>query len=402
MSHAPERPPSEPLATTDAYRQLLLDGTPLIDVRAPVEFARGALPGAINLPLMDDDERHQVGIRYKQAGQDKAIELGKRLVDPAKRAARTEAWAAQLRSRPETLVYCFRGGLRSRIAQVWLAEAGATRPLIDGGYKAVRQFLIAELERQCRHTRFTLLAGRTGSGKTLLLKRLARHVDLEGIARHRGSSFGNLGAEQPSPIDVEHGITLALMRLEADLPAAPDAASLPDADRRVWLEDEGKLIGRVCLPPTLREAMARAPAVVLDTPMPVRIANCFEDYVPDLLSRYREGRDPAAGFEAYAEHHRQSLGRIRKRLGGVRHAQATELLEQALNAHREHDDTGGYAAFIELLLGHYYDPMYDYQLSQKRRRILFRGSAEDILAWSLPAHQDGAHPGSGNEVTASS
>ena len=377
--------PTQALASTDAYRALLLDGTPLIDVRAPVEFARGCLPGAVNLPLMNDTERHEVGIRYKQAGQDKAIELGARLVDGPRRAERTQAWHAYVKAHPEAVLYCFRGGLRSRIAQSLLSENGVTRPLIDGGYKRVRQFLMEELERLCATTSFTLLAGRTGSGKTLLLARLARHVDLEGIARHRGSSFGNMATEQPSAIDVEHAITVALMWLEASM-SVQDPPSMSTgsnrAARRVWLEDEGKLIGRVCLPPVLREAMGTAPAVVLTVPMQTRIDNCFEDYVPDLLSRYREGRDGAAGFEAYAEHHRQSLARIRKRLGGVRHAQAGEMLEQALRAHREHGDTSGYAPFIELLLTHYYDPMYDYQLSQKRRRVLFGGDERQILDWA--------------------
>jgi len=382
MRPASERLPTEPLASTDAYRRLLLDGVPLIDVRAPVEFARGSLPGAINLPLMVDEERHLVGIRYKQAGQDKAIELGAQLVDEQQRRLRTEAWRAHVQTHPDAVVYCFRGGLRSRIAQAWLYEVGVTRPLIEGGYKAVRQYLIEELERQCARTSFSLVAGRTGSGKTLLLKCLERHVDLEGIACHRGSSFGNLAVEQPSPIDVEHAITLALMRLDASLPERDDADRASLARRRVWLEDEGKLIGKVCLPPALRAAMARAPAVVLETSMAVRIANCLEDYVPDLLARYARGRDADSAFEAYADHHRQSLARIRKRLGGVRHAQATDLLERALRAHREHGDTSGYAALIELLLTHYYDPMYDYQLLQKRRRILFSGSDEDILAWS--------------------
>jgi len=373
--------PAEALASTDAYRALLLDGTPLIDVRAPVEFARGALPGAVNLPLMNDQERHEVGIRYKQAGQAKAIELGAQLVDGPSRAVRTQAWHDHVQAHPEAVLYCFRGGLRSRIAQFLLSETGVTRPLIEHGYKRVRQFLIDELERLCAATPFTLLAGRTGSGKTLLLARLARHVDLEGIARHRGSSFGNMAAEQPAAIDVEHAITVALMRLEAALPER-DPAPLPERARRVWLEDEGKLIGRVCLPPVLRDAMGRAPAVVLKVPMRTRIETCFEDYVPDLLSRYRAGRGEAAAFEAYADHHRQSLGRIRKRLGGVRHTQAGEMLDQALHAHREHDDTSGYAAFIELLLTHYYDPMYDYQLSQKRRRVLFSGDEQQILDWA--------------------
>lgn len=369
--------PQQAISVRRDLRRLLLDGVPIIDVRAPIEFERGAVPAAVNLPLMNDEERHQVGLRYKQAGQDKAIELGAQLVDAQARQTRTAAWAAYADAHPDAVLCCFRGGLRSRIAQAWLAETGTVRPLVDGGFKALRQYLIDELERLCAQPRFTLLAGRTGTGKTLLLRQLARHIDLEGIARHRGSSFGGLGTEQPGPIDVENRIAIELMRLDA---AVPDSAT--DVARRVWLEDEAKLIGRVCLPLPLRDAMASAPAVVLETPMEQRIATCFDDYVRDLLARYRQGRSPDAAFDVFAEHHRGSLMRIRKRLGGVRHAHAVQLLEAALHAHREHGDTSGYGAGIELLLTHYYDPMYDYQLSQKRRRILFRGDAQAILSWS--------------------
>ena len=121
----------------------------------------------------------------------------------------------------------------------------------------------------------------------------------------------------------------------------------------------------------------------VETPLEVRVANCIDDYVHDLLARFvaAHGGDREAGFEAYAEQHRASLSRIVKRLGTERHAVATGLLETALAAHRDSGEASGYAPFIELLLTEYYDPMYDYQLGQKRRRILFAGDADALVDW---------------------
>ena len=119
---------------------------PLIDVRAPIEFAAGALPGAINLPLMDDDERREVGIRYKHAGQASAVELGNRLVSGESREARLVAWEQAIKAAPDSVIYCFRGGMRSKISQQWLAERGYPLPRIRGGWKAMRTRFIETLE----------------------------------------------------------------------------------------------------------------------------------------------------------------------------------------------------------------------------------------------------------------
>ena len=130
-------------------RALFLSQRPLLDVRAPVEFAEGAFPHASNLPLLTDEERHQVGIRYKQQGQDAAIELGYALVDAPSKAARIAAWASWARQHPEGVLYCFRGGLRSRLTQQMLAqEAGIIVPRVAGGYKAMRRFLLETMQQE--------------------------------------------------------------------------------------------------------------------------------------------------------------------------------------------------------------------------------------------------------------
>lgn len=116
---------------SDDYRQIFLSGLPLMDARAPVEFHKGAFPGAVNLPLMNDIERQKVGTCYKVHGQQAAIELGHKLVCGAIKEERIAAWAAFARANPEGYLYCFRGGLRSQITQQWLREeAGIELSLI--------------------------------------------------------------------------------------------------------------------------------------------------------------------------------------------------------------------------------------------------------------------------------
>lgn len=365
--------PAKPGRTTGDYRALFLSDTPLMDVRAPVEFDKGAFPGSVNLPLMSDAERHEVGIRYKEAGQQSAIEYGARLVTPALRNERMAAWKAFAEKNPDGVLYCFRGGLRSRITQMWLHEAGIDMPLVEGGYKAMRSFLMQVLTDLCAGMQLTLIGGRTGNGKTLLIRQLGSSVDLEGLANHRGSSFGGMGTLQPRNIDFENAVTVELMKLnEAGI-------------RQVYLEDEARLIGRVCLPDTLRNTMQQAPILILQCDMEQRIRNCFDDYVPDLLQRYQAIHGEEDGFAAYAEHHRNSLFRIRKRFGPEKHRHALELLDLALERHARHDDTSAYPDFIELLLRDYYDPMYDYQLSRKLQRVVCKGTSDELLQWV--AHQ---------------
>ena len=125
------------------FRHIFLNDVPMMDVRAPVEFGQGAFPGVVNHPLMNDDERQQVGTCYKQKGQDAAIALGHQLVSGATKQQRIEAWAGFAQAQPQGVLYCFRGGLRSQIVQQWLkSEAGIDYPRVIGGYKALRSFLI--------------------------------------------------------------------------------------------------------------------------------------------------------------------------------------------------------------------------------------------------------------------
>lgn len=369
QQHAIEAP-GKARETRQDYRELMLNDIPLLDVRAPVEFVKGAFPMSVNLPLMTDEERHLTGIRYKESGQQSAIELGAELVGPELRKERVEQWRQFVQQHPDAVLYCFRGGLRSRITQHWLHEAGVDLPLVEGGYKALRTFLINTLKELCESLDFTLIGGRTGNGKTLLIHALGRTVDLEALAHHRGSSFGGMAQEQPSNIDFENAVAIALMKLEHS------------GAQRVFLEDEAHLIGRVCLPETLRDTMQQAPIVILECDMQTRIQHCFDDYVPDLLKRYQDRLGEQQGFAAFREHHKGSLSRIQKRFGGKNYQESLSQLEAALDRHENHGDTDGYAAFIERLLKDYYDPMYDYQLSKKQHRVIFKGTFHDIVSWA--------------------
>jgi len=356
-------------ADTDDYRALFLADVPLLDTRAPAEFERGAFPTARNLPLMTDDERAAVGTCYKQRGQAAAIALGHELVAGAVREQRLAAWAAFARAHPDGYLYCFRGGLRSQIVQRWLAGAGIAYPRVTGGYKALRRFLIDSVPASIAGLDIVLVSGRTGSGKTRLLPRLPRSVDLEGLARHRGSTFGRLLEPQPTQIDFENALAIALLQHAAG------------ARRTVYIEDEGRNIGRLYLPRELRERMAAAPRVELDHPLADRVEVVLEDYVIDLGERFRA----AAGDDGPARHRGRlqgDLARARKRLGGERYQAVSALMDQAFADQARGEGLDGHRAWIARLLHEYYDPMYDYQAAQRDGPVLARGRREALAAWA--------------------
>ncbi len=360
-----------PRADTADYRQLFLDGVPFLDLRSPGEFAHGAFPTAHNLPLMSDQERAAVGTCYKRRGQAAAIALGHRLVSGAERERRVAAWCEFARSHPGGYLYCWRGGLRSQTVQQWLADEGIAYPRVSGGYKALRRFLLDELEHSLARARLVLISGRTGTGKTRVVTALERAVDLEGLARHRGSSFGHLPEGQPSQVDFENSVSIALLQLLARGDDGP-----------VYLEDEGRLIGRLALPENLLEQMQRAPMAVVEESLAQRVEIILQDYVVDLARRYGESHGPAAGAELHREQLLESLDRIRKRLGGERHRDIRGLMQQAFAVQAATGDIEAHRAWIAALLETYYDPMYNYQLSRHSGEMLFRGDRAAVIAWA--------------------
>ncbi len=351
------------------FRSLLLNNTPLMDVRAPVEYARGAFPCAANLPLLEDVERQRIGTCYKQEGQDAAIALGHRLVQGEIRQARIERWQAWLAAHPDAWLYCFRGGLRSAIVQQWLAEAGTPCPRVPGGYKAMRQFLVETIE-QASHTRpLLVIAGATGCAKTHLLRRLPEGVDLEGHARHRGSAFGALLDGQPSQIDFENALAIDLLRQE----------HRPGG--RLVLEDESHAIGSLSVPFVLYTAMKAAPIALIEEPLDVRADTILNDYIRSNLADF-ERADPERAFSQFAQYLLGSLDRITRRLGGERHVELRRLMEEALATQERTGDTEAHRCWITRLLQEYYDPMYRHQLAKRLDRVVFRGNGRQFLAWA--------------------
>jgi len=359
------------LANTDQYRALFLNDVPMMDVRAPIEFNQGAFPTSVNVPLLDDAQREAVGTRYNEQGQDAAIALGWQLATPLVQAQRIESWLAFIQTYPAGYLYCFRGGLRSRLSQQLIQSAGIEYPLVTGGYKAMRRFLLEALTQASASIPLKLIGGRTGSGKTEVIRQLARSVDLEGLANHRGSAFGRQISPQPPQITFENRLSIALMKQQQVQSAGP-----------LFVEDEGKLIGRVALPECFRVAMLSSPLVVLEASISDRVNTTLTEYVVDALPQYEQTFGPEQGFQRFRQQCLDSVDRIRKRLGGKRHQQLSELFREAFDVLARTGDVDAFRPGIQSLLVDYYDPMYDYQQNQREGRVQFRGDRTALLDWA--------------------
>lgn len=354
--------------TVTDFKQIFIRDLPLIDLRAPIEFARGSFPSAVSIPLMNDDERQQVGLCYKEKGQQAAIDLGHQLVSGSVKQQRLDLWRAFAGTHPEGMVFCFRGGMRSQITQAWLAESGMPYPLVSGGYKALRRYLIDQMDRIISQHASYVLAGRTGSDKTRLINSLARGVDLEGMANHRGSSFGRpIDDIQPTQINFENSLAVRLLKLEAQSPEAP-----------MIFEDESPRIGGLDLPDSLNKQIASQPVLIVDEPLEKRIETIHKAYISSRLDEFLAA-DPVAGFQHFSRYLLQALYRVRKRLGGVRFQSLQAMMQQALKQQEWAGGDDAHRDWIKQLLTDYYDPMYDYQLSKKDNPILFRGAGADVL-----------------------
>ncbi|MFN9548496.1 MAG: tRNA 2-selenouridine(34) synthase MnmH [Cyanobacteriota bacterium] len=270
----------------------------LLDVRTPSEFAQGHIPAALNLPLFTDAERAEVGTLYKQAGRQLAVRRGLALVGSRLDRLADQLLAIQARQPEGPLrLHCWRGGLRSS-SVAWLASTlDLPVVVLDGGYKAYRHWVLACTERPWP---LRLLGGRTGTGKTELLQALAARgvavIDLEGLAHHRGSSFGGLGLPaQPSSEQFENRLAAVLRQHEQ----APE----------IWLEAESAQVGRCRIPAGLWRQMKAAPLLEVRRPLEERLRH--------LVAIYGH-QDPAALVEATL--------RISKRLGPQRTAAAVEAI----------------------------------------------------------------------------
>ncbi|HEU0188403.1 MAG TPA: tRNA 2-selenouridine(34) synthase MnmH [Gallionella sp.] len=240
----------------------------IVDVRTPAEFAEDHIPGAINCPVLSDEERITVGTLYKQVSPFEARKVGAALV--ANNIA--HHLQTRFRDRPKSwhpLIYCWRGGQRSSAMSIILAQVGWAAQKLEGGYKAYRRDVLEKLEALPRSLTFRVICGPTGSGKSRLLAALANNgqqiLDLEMLAGHRGSVLGKLpGQAQPSQKWFDSVLLQSMQKLD---PARP-----------VFVEAESNKIGQITLPPALIAAMHTSECLVLETPQPIRVAGLLEDY----------------------------------------------------------------------------------------------------------------------------
>ncbi len=360
------------------FARLFRQDTPLLDVRSPVEFSRGAFPASHNIPLLSDAEREQVGRAYHRQGGEAALALGHRLVGGEARAGLIRQWREFAEQHPQALLYCFRGGQRSHIAQQWLAESGVAVPLITGGYKALRGFLLKALE-EATGSNFLVIAGKTGSGKTNLLGELPDSLDIEGAAGHRGSAFGSLTTPQPTQIHFENELAVRLLKL--------DHAFLPG----LIVEDESRAVGSLAIPPALFNAMKQAPIALLEVDIESRVETILQDYVLANLAAW-ERHSPGEGESLLALSLLASLGKISRRLGGEGYQSAGKLMQKAF-ATGGSERLGLHRQWIRLLLEQYYDPMYEYQLSRKLPRVRFRGSRAEVLQFCRDRYRPDGYAG---------
>ncbi|MBJ6110601.1 tRNA 2-selenouridine(34) synthase MnmH [Hymenobacter sp. BT523] len=310
--------PRHPLAAFQALPY------PILDVRAPIEFAQGHVPGALNLPLFTDEERARIGTAYKQVSQEHAVHLGLEFFGPKMSAMVKQA--KKLAPGKEVRLHCWRGGMRSG-AVLWLLElAGFKVHLLDKGYKDYRRAVLASFEEP---RAWRVLGGLTGSGKTDVLHALAAApyrqpvLDLEGLAHHKGSAFGAIGQPaQPTQEQFENNLAAALLGLPTDAP--------------VWVEDESRQIGRLTIPAPLFEQLRTSPRWVLEVPRAARVAKLAAEY----------GAENPVELAAAIE-------RLHKRLGGLATQQALAAVE-----------AGDFAHMVELVLD-YYDKTYTYGLAQR-------------------------------------
>lgn len=338
-------------------------GALVVDARSPAEHAAGTIPGALNLPILDDGERAEIGTIYKRDGKLAARRCGVQLVAPKIPALIEQVAAARPSGSPPVLVFCWRGGMRSRALTQFLELAGIPARQVSGGHKAFRA-LVRDFFERGAWGRLIVLRGLTGVGKTLMLERLAQGgvpvVDLEGLANHRGSAFGHLGlAPQPTQQMFEARLWDALRRVPVDGYAVA--------------EGESRHIGRLMLPPRVHQALQSEISIWLEAPLEMRVRNILADY---------PARDNLK--EEFAAPLRALKGRFGR--------QAVDEMLALLQA-------GAWEELVRELMVRYYDPLYRHTLPPRRLVVPLAGDEGDDLArveaaiaqaLAAPAHAGGA------------
>jgi len=305
-------------------------GALLVDARSPAEFAEATIPGAVNVPLFDNDERARVGTVYKEEGKNAAKRLAVELVSPKIPAMLREVAAALEGRRPPVVVFCWRGGMRSHALTTFLDLAGIPARQLVGGHKIFRAHVREFFERG-EWGRLVVLRGMTGVGKTRLLLGLREEgypvLDLEGLANHRGSAFGGLGL---SPQPGQKAFEALLWDEMRKIPPGGYALA----------EGESKHIGRLVLPPRVHESLQEETSLWINASIGYRVRVILEEY--PAMDRLR------ADFE-------RPIKALRMRLGG----EAVERLLDLL-------DRGEWETLVRDLMVLYYDPLYRHTRPDRR------------------------------------
>ncbi|MEL7632427.1 MULTISPECIES: tRNA 2-selenouridine(34) synthase MnmH [Sporomusa] len=304
-----------------------IDSPVFIDVRSPAEYETGHIPGAVNIPLFSDDERVQVGTTYRQIGVEEAKLQG--LVLASAKLPDIVGRVQQLReSGRKVVVYCWRGGMRSKAVVTVLELMGILSSQLSGGYKAYRQFVLNRLRTFEVKPIIIVLCGSTGTGKTLILNQLANAnipvINLEQLANHRGSVFGQIGLGRPATAQIfDTNLLLALDQL--------------NTQPYIVVECESKRIGNVYLPDCLFDAMRRGKKILVSADIEVRVDRLIKEYI-HLYKDKDNDEAIVAGLES-----------LRRRLGNKK----TECLLADFRAGKVRD-------VVKVLLVDYYDLMYGY------------------------------------------
>ena len=319
-----EKPTNSSFLVTD-FRNLT---SPIIDVRSPSEFRQGHWPGAVNIPLFSDSEREAIGKSYKKESRLKAILQGLKVTIP--NAKNLLEIILQITTKKEgknksLRIYCWRGGMRSS-AFAWLARTiGIRTYLLKGGYKNYRKWVLNQFEADLP---IRLLGGKTGTRKTDLLNYINEEnihvIDLEGIANHRGSSFGSLGMkEQPSTQQFENILAESLDSFQKN------------SAIEIWLEAESSNLGKCRIPNSLYTKMKKAPILEIIKDKNERVSNLVNVYSQNSQTELND-----------------AVNRISKRLGPQRTQEALIAIERK-----------EWSKACEAML-YYYDKCYEYELNK--------------------------------------
>lgn len=353
---------------TNDYERIILDNIPLIDVRAPIEYEKGAFINSVNMPILTNDERHIIGICYKENGNEEATKLGYSIVSGDIKEERVNNWKNFIKENPSAMIYCFRGGSRSTIAQKWINENIELNIVkLQDGYKGFRNYLIDALEPGNIKAKPLVLSGYTGAGKTILLNDIDNSIDLEGIANHRGSTFGHHVTPQPTQINFENNLAYEIIKHKSK------------GYSYIVFEDEGKNIGRSFIPSPFYNFMHNGDLIFLEESLEQRILNILDDYVINGQKEFENEKDDfEITMNLWKNDMIKSMERVKGKMGGDRLNMVIELFKEACDNQLITNTYDSHKNWIQLFLSDYYDPMYKHSISKSNRKILFSGNRYEV------------------------